>query len=79
MELDPYLFIRPLWGTSLSGAHGDAVGWDAASRVTGSVPNGVTGIFHWLSFRPHYGPGVDSATDRNEYQEYFLEVKVAVA
>jgi len=25
-----------------------------------------------LSFRPHSGPGVDSASDRNEYQEYFL-------
>jgi len=24
------------------------------------------------SFRPHYGPDVDSASDRNEYQEYFL-------
>ena len=32
---------------------------------------------HWnfsmaLPFRPHYGPGVDSAPNRNEYQEYFL-------
>ena len=27
------------------------------------------------SFRPHYGPGVDSASNRNEYQEYFLEGK----
>jgi len=24
------------------------------------------------SFRSHYGPGVDSATNRNKYQEYFL-------
>ena len=24
------------------------------------------------SFRPHYGPVVDSASNRNEYQEYFL-------
>jgi len=23
-------------------------------------------------FWPHYDPGVDSATNRNEYQEYFL-------
>jgi len=22
------------------------------------------------SFQPHYGPGVDSASNRNEYQEY---------
>ena len=36
---------------------------------------------HWnfslTSFRPHYGPGVDSASNRNEYQEYFLGVKAA--
>ena len=32
---------------------------------------------HWsfsliYSFRPHYDPGFDSASNRNEYQEYFL-------
>jgi hypothetical protein len=37
---------------------------------------------HWnfsltLSFRSHYGPEVDSASNRNEYQEYFLGVKAA--
>jgi len=31
------------------------------------------------SFRPHYGPGVDSASNRNEYQEYFLGVKATYA
>jgi len=39
---------------------------------------------HWnfsltQSFRPYYGPGVDSASNRNEYQEYFLRVKAAGA
>jgi len=39
---------------------------------------------HWnfsftQTFRPHYGPGVDSASNRNEYQEYFLGVKAAGA
>jgi hypothetical protein len=39
---------------------------------------------HWNfslteSFWPHYGPGVDSGCNRNEYQEYFLGVKVAGA
>ena len=29
-------------------------------------------FFLTQSFRPHYGPGVDSASHRNEYQEYFL-------
>jgi hypothetical protein len=28
------------------------------------------------SIRPHYGNGVDSASNRNEYQEYFLGDKV---
>ena len=28
-----------------------------------------------LSFRPHCGPGVDSVSYRNEYQEYFLRGK----
>jgi len=31
------------------------------------------------SFRSHYGPGVDSASSRNEYQEHFLGVKAAGA
>ena len=31
------------------------------------------------SFRSHYGPGVDSASNRNEYQEHFLRVKAAGA
>ena len=30
-------------------------------------------------FRPHYGSGVDSASNRNEYQEYILGVKAAGA
>ena len=40
---------------------------------------------HWMwlpdddSFRPHYGLGVDSASNRNEYQEYFLGLKAAGA
>jgi hypothetical protein len=37
-------------------------------------------IFQWhISFRPHHGPGVDSAPSENEYQEHFLEVKAAGA
>ena len=31
------------------------------------------------SFRSHYGTGVDSASNRNEYQENFLGVKAAGA
>ena len=32
-----------------------------------------------LSFRSHCGPGVDSASNRNEYQVYFLGVMAAGA
>jgi len=44
-----------------------------SQKVTGSIPDGVIGIFRltW-SFWLHCGPGVDSASNRHEYQEYFL-------
>jgi len=45
-------------------------------KVTGSIPAGVSEFFIDIkSFRSHDGPGVDSASNRNEYQEYFLEGK----
>jgi len=48
--------------------------------VAGSIPDGVSGYFIDIkSFRSHYGPGVDSVSNRNEYQEYFLGVKAANA
>jgi len=49
-------------------------------KVAGSIPGGVSGFFIDIkSFRSHYGPGVDSASKRNEYQKYFLGVKAAGA
>jgi len=37
------------------------------------IPGGVIGFFiDMKSFRSHYGPRVDSASNRNEYQEQFL-------
>ena len=48
-------------------------------KVAGSIP-AVSGFFiNIKSFRSHYGPGVDSASNRNEYQDYFLGVKTAGA
>ena len=48
--------------------------------VAGSIPAGVSGFFIDIkSFRSHYGPGVESASNRNEYQEYILGVKAAGA
>jgi len=52
----------------------------ANRKVAGSIPAGVSEFFIDIKFfRPHYGPGVDSASNRNEYQEYFLGVKAAGA
>ena len=49
-------------------------------KVPGSIPAGVSGFFIDIkSFRLHCGPGVDSASNRNEYQEYFLGLKAAGA
>ena len=47
-------------------------------KVAGSIPAGVS-VIDIKSFRSHYGPGVDSASNINEYQEYFLGVKAAGA
>ena len=49
-------------------------------KVAGSIPVGVSGFFIDIkSFRSHYGPGVDSASNINDYQENFLGVKAAGA
>jgi len=49
-------------------------------KVAGSIPASDSGFFINIKFfRSHYGPGVDSASNRNEYQEYFLGVKAAGA
>ena len=45
-------------------------------EVAGSIPDGVIGIFHW--HKPSgrtMAPGVDSASNRNEYQECFQRSK----
>ena len=42
-------------------------------KVAGSIPAGVIGFFTDIkSYRSHYGLGVDSASNINEYQEYFV-------
>jgi len=49
-------------------------------NVAGSIPAGVIGIFTDIkSFRSHYGPGYDAASNRNEYKDHFLGVKSAGA
>ena len=49
-------------------------------KVAGSISVGVIGIFIDIkSFRSYYGSGVDSASNRNKYQEHFLAVKAVDA
>ena len=45
-------------------------------QVVGSIPDGVIRIFQWHKAS---GRGVDSASNTNEYQVYFLGVKAAGA
>ena len=67
----------------LGGDRGRVAQWllkccDTNQKVAGSIPAGVIGFFiDMQSFRSHYGPGVDSVSNRNEYREYFLGVKAA--
>jgi hypothetical protein len=64
-----------LWGTAVA----QWLRYCSTNRkVAGSIPDGVIGIFHWHNPSDHnYGPGIDSASNRNEYQEHFLGVKAA--
>jgi hypothetical protein len=49
-------------------------------KVASSIPANVSGFFIDIkSFRSHYNPGVDSASNRNEYREHFLGVKAVGA
>ena len=38
----------------------------------GSIPNGIMEFFIVIFLPTYCGPGVDSTSNRNEYQEYFL-------
>jgi len=49
-------------------------------KVAGSIPASVSRFFIDIkSSRSHYGPGVVSVTNRNEYKEHFLGVKAVGA
>jgi len=72
----PCLFSKDTW----LGARGGAVGWGTALQAGRSrvrFPMVSLEFSLTKSFRPDYGSGVDSASNRNEYQEYFLKVKAA--
>jgi hypothetical protein len=77
----PYVWHEILNAILSQAARGDAVGV-LCYKLEG---RGIDSQWcHWnlsltYSFRPHYGPGVDTASNRNEYQEYILGVKAAGA
>ena len=49
-------------------------------QVAGSIPHGFIGIFQWHNPSGRtMALGVDSDSNRNEYQVYFVGVKVAGA
>ena len=68
-----YSFVSGFYITTMR-ARGGAVAWGTALQAGRSrvrLP-----MVSLKSFRPHYGPGVDSASNRIEYEEYFPGVKV---
>jgi hypothetical protein len=48
-------------------------------KVAVSIPDGVIGFFIDIILPANYGPGVESVSNKNEYQEYFLVVKATGA
>jgi hypothetical protein len=63
----PHIFIfLKVW--RITGAHGSVVGWGTMLQARRSRDR-VPVRWNFSSFQPHYGPGVDSVSNRNEYQE----------
>jgi hypothetical protein len=54
--------------------YGSLVGWGTMLQAGRSRVR-VSMRWNFSSFQPHYGPGVDSASNRNEYQESSWGVK----
>jgi hypothetical protein len=50
--------------------------WATNRKFAGSIPDYVMEFF---IFMIHYGPGDDSASNRNDYQQNFLGVNAAGA
>ena len=67
-----YIYSTPILGTAVAQ-------WlrccATYRKVADSIPAGVSGFFIYI--KSHYDPGVDSASNRNEYQGHFLGVKAA--
>ena len=66
-----HIFNKPF---HYGGARGGAVGCGTALQAGGlHVRFLMVSLEFFINIiRPHYGPGVDSASNKNGYQEYFL-------
>ena len=78
-----YVIVLLSVNSNLEGARGGAVGWGTALQAGRSRVRFLMVSLEFfvdvIFLRPPYSPGVDSASNRNEYQEYFLGVKAAGA
>jgi hypothetical protein len=71
-------YLNLICCNSCMGARGSVIGWGTMYK-----PEGLGLKFRWghwifsidLIFQPHYGPVVDSVSDKNEYQESSWRVK----
>jgi len=61
--------------TSTMEARGSAVGWGIELQAGFDSRCCHWNFFLTYYFRPHYGPGVDTTSNRNEYHEYLLGLK----
>ena len=65
-----HIVINSEWGTAVAQCLRCCATYQ---KVAGSIPARVMGNFHWHKiFWSHYGLGVDSVSNRNEYQQHFL-------
>jgi hypothetical protein len=78
----PFLLINNSWynmsyyiKSEWRGARGSVVGWGTMLRTGRSPVQVPDKVDFFQSFQPHYGPGVDSASNRNEYRESSWGVK----
>jgi hypothetical protein len=72
LYVDCYGIILFWRNKCIYGALGSVPGWDSMLKVWKSLVRFQMLLFFFQlteSFQPHYGPGLDSASNRNEYQE----------
>ena len=70
-ELYLYLYLLPNRGTQWCSLLSHCI---SSQKFMGSFPDGGNlDILLNYPLQPHYGPGVDSASNRNEYQGYLWQ------